>query len=631
MSNTKNGQKAYRYFIAIGAGLLCLFLSPYNIKINTVEFQFDFPWSIAFPTIIALAYGSRHGLIAAFSGAALYPFLVWPQEGYANLLYSAFLIWFFYGTGKLSPQIRSTTADSSKKGFLILSSSIITFFTVAFLLLYKPLLTLNPPFWSNTAITEIPQRVLIAFTIKDTLNFIFIVVLSEILLKLPIVRKTLRLGTSPVMQNNMRIFVWATGATLLMWLAFYSLDYLIISETNYPHKDYKVLVLLIMLYTSGLVARVLIGFIERRTEAEIDLKTSKEKYRILSENANDLIVLMNHDKEIVYISPSVKKTLGRNSTIIIGKKITDYVHEEDIDNLVKYIDYLFKNRITEYHEHRIKKSDDTYIWAESIGNKVSFRGIDFVQLVTRDISPRKQMENNLFEAKLKAEESNRLKSAFLANISHEIRTPMNGIMGFTNLLLAKPNIIEKNKEYLNLILKNSNRLMQLVNDIIEISIIESGKLNLIKQDIHVHNLLSELLNIYYSHANKKNIKIIADIPDIPSPTIQADKSRLKQVFFYLMQNAIKFTEEGTIRFGYNMYPGIITFYISDTGVGIAPEEINNIFERFRQVENEYAKLKGGTGLGLSLCKHITELWGGSIDVESIQNKGSKFTFTVPTL
>ena len=230
MSSSASRLQLKPIIIAISSGLLCLILSPYGIKVHTVEFQFHFLWSVALPIIVSLAYGGRYGLIAALSGAAWYPFLLWPQEGYTNLLYAAFLLWYFFGTGELLSHIRSTSAESSKKMMVYLSASILAFFTIAFLLLYKPLLSLNPPFWSNESITNIPNNVLFAFTIKDTINFIFIIVVSELLLKLPTIRKLLGIGVSPMMQNNMKVFIWACVATLLMWFTFYGLDYLIVTK-----------------------------------------------------------------------------------------------------------------------------------------------------------------------------------------------------------------------------------------------------------------------------------------------------------------------------------------------------------------------------------------------------------------
>jgi len=366
-------------------------------------------------------------------------------------------------------------------------------------------------------------------------------------------------------------------------------------------------------------------------EAELALKSSEEKYRILSENATDLIALINESFEIVYISPSVKNTLGAGSSIKKGEKLTQFVHPDDASNLQQYLNHVMTNNNHGYLEHRIQKEDQSYIWAESNGNKVEYHNTPLIQLVTRDISSRKKMEETLYEAMCKAEESDKLKSAFLANISHEIRTPMNGIMGFANLLLAKNEFDDKNGEYLSLIIENSNRLMELVNDIIDISVIERGKLNLIKKPINIHHFLDELLSLSYPYANKKKLTITAEIPDIPSPIIEADKSRLKQVFYYLIQNAIKFTDKGTIKIGYKAQADYIEFFISDTGIGIPPEQVNHIFDRFRQVENEYSKLKGGTGLGLAICKHIVELWGGNIKVDSKPEEGSTFMFTIPKM
>ncbi|MFC2104758.1 response regulator [Bacteroidota bacterium] len=240
-------------------------------------------------------------------------------------------------------------------------------------------------------------------------------------------------------------------------------------------------------------------------------------------------------------------------------------------------------------------------------------------------------------AKEKAEQSDKLKSAFLANMSHEIRTPMNAIIGFSNLLDEKE-IGEENKtELVSHIIHNSNTLLHLIDDIIDIAKIEAGQLEISKKNCQINNILKELFETYSEKKKtlyKENVELIFK-PGIENIdfTVYSDPLRIQQILINLIDNALKFTEQGIVEIGYTLEEEIanpsIIFYVKDTGFGLSEEQQGQIFERFTKFENDKKKLYRGAGLGLAICKNITKLLGGDIWIESEPNKGSIFYFSIP--
>ena len=239
------------------------------------------------------------------------------------------------------------------------------------------------------------------------------------------------------------------------------------------------------------------------------------------------------------------------------------------------------------------------------------------------ITNRKRMELELTTAKDRAEESNRLKSAFLANMSHEIRTPLNAIVGFSNIL-ASTDEEEEKQEYVSIIENNNTLLLQLISDILDLSKIEAGTLEYQYSNFELNATMKELDSSLQLKLKSDNVKL-EFIPVLDDCPVYMEKNRLSQLIINLVTNAIKFTSEGSIKFGYEIRGKELYFYVSDTGCGIPKENQHLIFERFVKL-NSFAQ---GTGLGLPICKTIVESMGGKIGVESTEGKGSKFWFTLP--
>ncbi len=239
------------------------------------------------------------------------------------------------------------------------------------------------------------------------------------------------------------------------------------------------------------------------------------------------------------------------------------------------------------------------------------------------ITNRKKMEQELTTAKELAEESNRLKSAFLANMSHEIRTPLNAIVGFSGILASTEEEEEK-QEYVSIIENNNTLLLQLISDILDLSKIEAGTLELNYSNIELNELMRELERGFLLRVKTDAVKLEFVEPAGPCMAY-TEKNRLSQLMINLVTNAIKFTEKGSIRFGYEMRENELYFYVADTGCGIPKDKQQNIFGRFVKL-NSFAQ---GTGLGLSICKTLMDHMGGRIGVESEEGKGSTFWFTLP--
>lgn len=248
----------------------------------------------------------------------------------------------------------------------------------------------------------------------------------------------------------------------------------------------------------------------------------------------------------------------------------------------------------------------------------------------RDITRQKRTEAEIIGAKEKAEESDRLKTAFLHNVSHEIRTPMNAIIGFSTLLNEPDTTEEERYQYTDIIFKSASQLLSIINDIVDIANVESGQAKVILSDFNLNSVLKGLIDQFSISAKQKNIilSLKTGISDEDSVII-TDQTKLVQIISNLINNAIKFTAKGEIAFGYVLKDKFLEFSVKDSGIGIPEEHLSRIFDRFYQVDSAVSRQFGGTGLGLSICKGYIEILGGSIRVESHPDNGTLFNFSIP--
>jgi PAS domain S-box-containing protein len=288
-------------------------------------------------------------------------------------------------------------------------------------------------------------------------------------------------------------------------------------------------------------------------------------------------------------------------------------------------------------KERIRNPDGSFSWVNTTKAAIKNTKGEVIGIVgiTYDVNDKVITENKLKKAKKKAEESDNLKSAFLANMSHEIRTPMNGIIGFVNLLKEPDITPEEKKEFFGHIESCTNALLTLIDDIIDISKIESGQISIKITDFNLNELMSDIFKTFNGSikSNRKDqVELIFNQPalDTNHVIMRTDLHRLRQIITNLLSNAYKFTEKGTVELGYELKgEGFIKFYVKDTGIGIPENQKDVIFKRFGQANQSIYLSNKGTGLGLSISKNLVNMLGGNIWFESEMEKGSTFYFQIP--
>jgi PAS domain S-box-containing protein len=370
-----------------------------------------------------------------------------------------------------------------------------------------------------------------------------------------------------------------------------------------------------------------------RKQAETELEKSFSLLKATLESTADGILVVDGKGRIVQYNQKFTEMWRIPPEIMEykdDKRTIQFVMDQlgNAEEFVKEIERLYTepeettSDLLGFKDGRVfeRYSQPQKISGRSVGRVWSFR----------DITERKRAEAELIKAKEKAEESDRLKTAFLHNVSHEIRTPMNAIIGFSALLNEPDTTETERRQFIDIIFQSGSQLLSIINDIVDIANIESGQ---VKVNIREMNLNSSLKSLdeqfsYREQADVITINLNIGLPDDKS-LILTDSTKLIQILSNLINNATKFTKEGQIDFGYKLKDGLLEFFVKDTGIGIPPEHHKKIFERFFQVDNLISRKFGGTGLGLSICKAYVELLGGKIWVISRPGEGTDFRFTIP--
>ncbi|MHB9138051.1 MAG: PAS domain S-box protein [Victivallaceae bacterium] len=371
--------------------------------------------------------------------------------------------------------------------------------------------------------------------------------------------------------------------------------------------------------------------INDRKQTEEALIVSETRYRRLFESAKDGILILNADTgKIIDVNPFLIEMLGYSKEQFIEKAIWEIGFFKDIvENQDKFLE-LQRNEYVRYEDLPLETADGRKINVEFVSNVYPVNHHKVIQCNIRDITIRNPAEKELIKAKEKAEESDRLKSAFLANMSHEIRTPMNGILGFTELLKEPHLSGEEQQAYIRIIEQSGDRMLNTINDIINISQIESGQMDVFISETNVNEQIEYIYNFFKLAAEQKGIRISFEntLPAEES-VIKTDPGKIYGILMNLVKNAIKFTSAGSIEFGYEKKGRELEFFVKDTGIGIPKDKQSTIFDRFVQVDILNANAFQGSGLGLSIAKAYVEMLGGKIWVESEEGKGSVFYFTIP--
>jgi PAS domain S-box-containing protein len=378
---------------------------------------------------------------------------------------------------------------------------------------------------------------------------------------------------------------------------------------------------------------VMIEDISARKKARVELDNSVSLLKATLESTEDGLLVVDLSGKIVQFNQKFVEMWRIPDEILAtgsDSKALNYVQNElnNPESFLENVKHLYSEPeatsfdMLEFKDGRFfeRYSQPQVINGKSVGRVWSFR----------DITKKKTAEKELVAAKEKAEEGDRLKTAFLHNVSHEIRTPMNAIIGFSSLLNDPALTEAERKQYIDVIFQSGGQLLSIINDIVDIANVESGQAKVNLAEFNINSALRSLNEQFSINGKENKVTTIftSGLPD-EDCIVLTDNTKLVQILSNLINNAIKFTKNGKVIFGYTLKNGFLEFFVKDTGIGIPPEFHNKIFDRFYQVDNVISRQYTGTGLGLSICKGYVELLGGNITVESESGKGTLFVFTIP--
>lgn len=354
-------------------------------------------------------------------------------------------------------------------------------------------------------------------------------------------------------------------------------------------------------------------------------------------NIPDLVLRINLKGQITFINAASILFFNKTPDLLMGKDLESLISEEGLAPMdFGLIQRIFKTRQAEIIEGELHSPSGMCgnIEIRILPEPLELSKEQHLVLLIRDITLRKEAERKMIMAKQKAEESDLLKSAFLANMSHEIRTPLNAIVGFSQIILDEDLSHEEQERFYGYINQNSNQLISLVNDIIDLSKLQSNQLVIRESVANLNQIIEEIkvmAEMEKKTREKGHLLILLDKEiEGEDGNILVDHYRLKQILTNLLVNAIKFTPKGYIQFGYRLKDNdTILFFVRDTGIGIPKNRQKEVFRYFHQLENTLNRANTGTGLGLAICKSLVELMNGTIWVKSEPGKGSSFFFTIP--
>ena len=392
------------------------------------------------------------------------------------------------------------------------------------------------------------------------------------------------------------------------------------------------------------LALLVILLIVRRSHTTLRRKNTEISYRDelfqkLSLNVDDVFLMLDAEtSKVDYVSPNIERLLGIPwREVRQDARVLAALHPKDDPERDKnYLKGLLSGQQREWdteYEHRETKERR---WFHNIAMGSEVEGRAKYILVMSDRTADRQVNQALSDAVAAAETANRAKSTFLSNMSHDIRTPMNAIIGFTTLAISNINDTERVKDYLGKTLASSNHLLSLINDVLDMSRIESGKIHLEEVEVNLSDVLHDLKTIVSGQIYAKQLELYMDVMDVTDEDVYCDKTRLNQILLNLLSNAIKFTPAGgTVSVRVRQLAGQVRgcgqyeFRIKDNGIGMSPEFAKKIFEPFERERTSTVSRIQGTGLGMAITKNIVDMMGGTIEVQTAQGKGTEFTVCVP--
>jgi protein-histidine pros-kinase len=377
---------------------------------------------------------------------------------------------------------------------------------------------------------------------------------------------------------------------------------------------------------------------QRAREAiELARRESEDRFRVLAETAPVLIWMTNAANECTYLNPEWERFLGHATEPRDSERLWDDIHSEDRIETRAAVEAAMARRDAWEAEYRIRAKTGRYRWLLTRGTPrfTADGGFEGYVGSATDITARKEENEMAAAARNAAVEAARLKSDFLATLSHEIRTPMHGIFGMTELALDTPDDAER-RSFLERARSCAEALMSLLDDILDFSRIEAGRLELADEDLDVRDVMHQAIDTLSVAAARKGLRLTADVDAAVPVALRGDPNRLRQVLVNLIGNAIKFTEDGSVEVSVTSTPHprspgtvLLSCTVRDTGIGIPPDRVATIFDAFTQVDASVSRKYGGTGLGLAITHRLVDLMGGTIAVDSAEGVGSTFCVTLP--
>jgi len=371
--------------------------------------------------------------------------------------------------------------------------------------------------------------------------------------------------------------------------------------------------------------------------AAIEAERAKEQYKLLADNANDLVLQYGVDGQVIFASPSCRRLTGLAPEEVIGRNWCDLIAPEDearIRASMREHATVGDHARSEPLEYRFIHRDGRVLWFESIPTLIldrdTGRPVGYTSFI-RDVTARNAFEADLRRAREEAEAASAAKAEFLANMSHELRTPLTSIIGFVKLAAELPDLAEPLTTYLDRIANAGEALLCTVNDVLDFSKLEAGQVAIHRRPVDFADLARKALELFSPQAGAKDIALTLDADADPLP-LSIDPDRMRQILLNLVGNAVKFTDAGgvTLRTRYDG-AGHLRVEVIDTGAGVSAAKQAVLFQRFSQVDGSLTRAHGGTGLGLAICKGLAEAMGGRIGLDSVVGQGSRFWVEIPAL
>lgn len=369
-------------------------------------------------------------------------------------------------------------------------------------------------------------------------------------------------------------------------------------------------------------------------EKNLLLAESERRHRLLADNATDVIATYALDGLFTYISPSIQGPMGYRPEELIGRPFSNFMHPEDVERVrAAFMGYATAPAGTPSPRVRYRaiRKDGSEVWLEAHPRMIrddAGRAVEF-QDVVRDVSETKRLEAEMIEARDRAEAGARAKSEFLANMSHELRTPLTSVIGFSGLLQASADLGPTERRYADRIATASEALLGVINDILDYSKLEAEAVDLEPQPFDPRAVAEDAASIVETQCRAKGLELTVVAADDLPARFMGDGGRIRQVTLNFLSNAVKFTARGAVTLKVGAPEGRLRVEVSDTGIGMAPDKLGQLFQRFVQADASTTRVYGGTGLGLAISRRLIEMMGGEVGAEARPGEGSTFWFEVP--